>query len=158
MDCLFEHAFCTLDSIHVVGDSGHPRAQSCVDCDGFGETLCWWYSSKRLHILPMSFLIVIAWYTLILTDCILIEAFKYLDISVIFSSEHFSVLPRDAMHPRYLPWPCVSPSITSRSSTKTAERIELGFGMWASFHPFYTVLKGNSVISKIRALPSGTLS
>ena len=29
-----------------------------------------------------------------------------------------------------------------------AERIELVFGMWASFHPSYTVLKGNSVISK----------
>ena len=44
--------------------------------------------------------------------------------------------------------PSVRPSVTSRSSTKTAERIELGFGMWASFHPSYTVLKGNSVISK----------
>jgi len=40
------------------------------------------------------------------------------------------------------------PSVTSWSSTKTAERIELVFGMWASFHPSYTVLKGNSVISK----------
>jgi len=42
----------------------------------------------------------------------------------------------------------VSVSVTSRSSTKTAERIELVFGMRASFHPSYTVLKGNSVISK----------
>ena len=37
---------------------------------------------------------------------------------------HF--LPRDAMHPRYLPWCCVCPSVrlsvTSRSSTKTAKR------------------------------------
>ena len=41
---------------------------------------------------------------------------------------------------------------------QTAERIDLAFGMWASFHPSYTVLKGNSVISKIRAIPSGTLS
>ena len=39
-------------------------------------------------------------------------------------------------------------SVTSRCSTKTAERIELVFGMWASFHPSYTVLIGNSVISK----------
>ena len=29
-----------------------------------------------------------------------------------------------------------------------AERIELVFGMWASFHPSYTVLKEKSVISK----------
>ena len=42
----------------------------------------------------------------------------------------------------------VRPSVTSRSSTKTAERIELVFGIWASFHPSYTVLKGNSVIFK----------
>ena len=39
-------------------------------------------------------------------------------------------------------------SVTSRCSIETAERIELVFGMWASFHPSYTVLKGNSVISK----------
>ena len=30
-------------------------------------------------------------------------------------------LPRDAMHPRYLPVPCVCLSVTSRSSTKTAK-------------------------------------
>jgi len=41
-------------------------------------------------------------------------------------------------------------SVTSRS-TKTAERIELIFGMWASFHPSYTVLKENLVISKNKA-------
>ena len=29
-----------------------------------------------------------------------------------------------------------------------AERIELVFGVWASFHPSYTVLKGNSVTCK----------
>ena len=39
-------------------------------------------------------------------------------------------------------------SVTSRCSTTMAERIELVFGMCASFHPSYTVLKGNSVISK----------
>ena len=42
----------------------------------------------------------------------------------------------------------VCPSVTSRCSIETAERIELVFGMWASFHPSYTVLKRNSVISK----------
>ena len=59
-------------------------------------------------------------------------------------------LPRDAMHPRYYSHGPVSVrlSVTSRNSTETAERIELGFGMRASFHPSYTVLKGNSVISK----------
>jgi len=41
-------------------------------------------------------------------------------------------------------------SVTSRCSTKTAERIELVFGMWASFHPSYTVLKGNSGVSKYK--------
>jgi len=51
-------------------------------------------------------------------------------------------LPRDAMAL------CPSVSVTSRSSIETAERIELVFGMRASFHPSYTVLKGNSVISK----------
>jgi len=49
---------------------------------------------------------------------------------------------------RFQPWPCVCTSVISQSSAKTAERIELVFGMWASFHPSYTVLKGNSVISK----------
>jgi len=39
-------------------------------------------------------------------------------------------------------------SVTSRSSIRMAERIELVFGMWASFHPSYSVLKANSVISK----------
>jgi len=39
-------------------------------------------------------------------------------------------------------------SVTSRCSIETAERTELVFGMLASFHPSYTVLKGNSVISK----------
>ena len=41
-------------------------------------------------------------------------------------------------------------SVTSRCSIETAEQIELVFGMSASFHPSYTVLKGNSVISKIK--------
>jgi len=43
---------------------------------------------------------------------------------------------------------CVCLSVTSRSSIETAERIELIFGMGASFHPSYTVLTGNSAHSK----------
>ena len=40
-----------------------------------------------------------------------------------------------------------------------AERIELGVGMGASFHPSYSVVNGNSgIFKKRRALPSGTLS
>ena len=47
-------------------------------------------------------------------------------------------------------WPVsVCLSVTSRSCAKRAERIGLVFDMWASFRPSYTVLKGNSVISKI---------
>jgi len=38
----------------------------------------------------------------------------------------------------------VRPSVTSRCSIETVERIEPVFGMWASFKPSYTVLKGNS--------------
>ena len=38
--------------------------------------------------------------------------------------------------------------VTSRCSIETAKRIEMVFGTRASFHPSYTVLKGNSVISK----------
>ena len=43
-------------------------------------------------------------------------------------------------------------SATDRSSTKTAEWIKLVFGLRASFHPSYTVLKGNSVISKNKGI------
>jgi len=39
-------------------------------------------------------------------------------------------------------------SVTSRCSIKTNKWVELVFGMGASFHLSYTVLKGNSVISK----------
>ena len=49
-------------------------------------------------------------------------------------------------------------SVTSPCSIETDERIELVFGVVASFYLFYAVLKGNSGISKIRALLSGTLS
>jgi len=45
---------------------------------------------------------------------------------------------------------CPSVSVTSRCSIETVGRIELVFGMWASFQPSYTVLKGNSVISKTK--------
>ena len=36
---------------------------------------------------------------------------------------------------------CVCLSVSSRSSIETAEQIELVFGIGASFHPSYTVLK-----------------
>jgi len=43
---------------------------------------------------------------------------------------------------------CLSVSVTSRLSIETAERIELVFGMGASFQPSYSVLTGNSAHSK----------
>jgi len=43
---------------------------------------------------------------------------------------------------------CLCLSVTSRSSIETDERIELVFGLGASFYPSYTVLKGNFGISK----------
>ena len=43
---------------------------------------------------------------------------------------------------------CVCPSVTSRCFIETAEWIELVFGMWVSFQPSYTMLKGNSFITK----------
>jgi len=45
---------------------------------------------------------------------------------------------------------CPSVSVTSRCSIETAERIELVLAceLPSTFHPSYTVLKGNSVISK----------
>jgi len=53
---------------------------------------------------------------------------------------------------------CPSVSITSRSSTETAGRIDLVFGMMTSFDLFYAEFQGNSGIYKIRVLSSGTLS
>jgi len=49
-------------------------------------------------------------------------------------------------------------SVTSRCSIETAERIKLVFGIWAFFHPSYTVVKKIRLSSNIRALFSGTLS
>jgi len=61
--------------------------------------------------------------------------------------------PRDAMLARVLAmtlYPSVrlSVSVKSRSSIETTERIELVFDTGASIHPSYTVLTGNSAISK----------
>jgi len=53
---------------------------------------------------------------------------------------------------------CLCLSVTSRSSVKTVERIELVFGMGGFFHISYTVLKEIQVSLKIRVLPSGTFS
>jgi len=49
-------------------------------------------------------------------------------------------------------------SVHHKCSIEMTERIELVFGMGASFHLSYTVLKGNSGNSKITVLPSETLS
>jgi len=46
----------------------------------------------------------------------------------------------------------------SRCSIETDERIELVFGMLASFHPSYTVLKGNSVVLKNRGTSLGNFA
>jgi len=43
---------------------------------------------------------------------------------------------------------CLCLSVTSRCSNETAERIELGFGVGVFYYLSYTVLKGNSGISK----------
>ena len=43
---------------------------------------------------------------------------------------------------------CVCPSVTSRCPIETAQRIELVFGLGASLDLSYTVLGGNSGISK----------
>jgi len=48
---------------------------------------------------------------------------------------------------------CLSASVTSHCSIETGERIELVWGMGASFHLSYTVLKGNSGISSNKGTP-----
>ena len=68
--------------------------------------------------------------------------------------------PRDAMLARVLAMAVsvsVCLSVASRCSIETDERIELVLGTGASFRLSYTVLKGNSGISKIRVLPSETV-
>ena len=71
------------------------------------------------------------------------------------------VLPRDAMLARHMPSSrvrlSVRPSVTSQYCTGTTGRIELVFGIEASFYLSHTVLKRNLGISKIRILPFGTL-
>jgi len=47
---------------------------------------------------------------------------------------------------------------TRQRSIETDERMELVFGMVASFHLSYTTLKGNSGISKNKGTSPGTLS
>jgi len=70
-----------------------------------------------------------------------------------------SILPRDAMLARHMSWPCVRLQCVchNRNAIETAQRIQLGFGTGASFNISHNVLWGNSSISKIRVLPSGTL-
>jgi len=74
--------------------------------------------------------------------------------------------PRDAMLARVLAnvamalrlSVCLSVCRKLECSLETDERIELVFGMGAYFHPSYTVLKGNSGISKYKGTSPGTLS
>jgi len=47
-------------------------------------------------------------------------------------------------------------SVTSWCSIEVVGRIELLFGLEASFDQFYTVFKEIQVSTKIRVLPSGT--
>ena len=51
---------------------------------------------------------------------------------------------------------CVCPSVTSRCSVETDERIELGFCTGASIHLSYTVVKVIRLSPKLRVLFSGT--
>jgi len=53
---------------------------------------------------------------------------------------------------------CPSLSVTSRCSLKWDERINMVFGMRASFDKYYFAFQGNSGIYKIRLLRSGTFS
>jgi len=53
---------------------------------------------------------------------------------------------------------CLSVCRKLECSLETDERIELVFGMGAYFRPSYTVLKGNSGISKDKGTSPGTLS
>jgi len=45
-------------------------------------------------------------------------------------------------------YPSVRPSVTNRYCIETTGRIELGFGMQASFYLYDTVMKGNLGIAK----------
>ena len=70
--------------------------------------------------------------------------------------------PRDAMPARVLANVAMALRLSVcrklECSLETDERIELVFGMGAYFHPSYTVLKGNSGISKHKGTSPGTLS
>jgi len=78
----------------------------------------------------------------------------------VYSAIQFPFLPRDATRYAtavYAVVVCLSvcPSVTSRYCTETTGRIELFWGMEASFHLSHTVLQGSP---KIIVLPSVTLS
>ena len=69
--------------------------------------------------------------------------------------------PRDAMLARVLAMalcPSVCLSVTSRCSVEVVGRIEMVFGMQASFDQPYTVFYEIRVSTKIGVLPSGTFS
>jgi len=61
-------------------------------------------------------------------------------------SSHIDIInvsySRDAILARYELWPCVCPSVSHKSTfLETDERIELVFGMGASFQLYYTAFK-----------------
>jgi len=72
------------------------------------------------------------------------------------------VLPRDAMLARHMPSSrvrlSVRPSVTSQYCTGTTGRIELVFGIEASFHLSHTVLKEIWVSPKLGYFPLGLCS
>jgi len=78
---------------------------------------------------------------------------KYVSLSSFY--EHDAILARVLAMALCL---CPRLSVTSRCSLKWDERINMVFGMRASFDKYYFAFQGNSGIYKIRLLRSGTFS
>jgi len=101
---------------------------------------------------------LITYYTFGIFNLLFIEfcALSYIFCNLLFL---FSCHLRNAMQAWILAMArCLCPPITSQCSVKTAGRIELVFGMEASFDLFYDRCYNDIQIStKIRVLPSGTM-
>jgi len=78
---------------------------------------------------------------------------KYVSLSSFYA--HDAILAR-VLAMALCSCPCLS--LTSRCSLKWDERINMVFGMRASFDKYYFAFQGNSGIYKIRLLRSGTFS
>ena len=78
---------------------------------------------------------------------------KYVSLSSFYA--HDAILAR-VLAMALCSCPCLS--VTSRCSLKWDERINMVFGMRASFDKYYFAFQGNSGIYKIRLLRSGTFS